>query len=58
MVITMFIDIAPFLGEMVGDELNNQNLDFGEFRHANDKRFPGIRDTLPTRIKGRQNDTP
>ena len=56
MVITMFI--APFLGDMVGDELNNQNLDFGEFRHANDKRFPGIRDTLPTRIKGRQNDTP
>ena len=55
MVITMFI--APFLGDMVGDELNNKNFDFGEFRHANDTRLPGS-DTLPTRIKGRQNDTP
>ena len=43
MVITMLI--APFLGEMVGDELNNKNFDFG-------------RDTLPTSIKGCQNDTP
>ena len=48
--------IAPFLGDMVGDELNNKNFDFGEFRHANDTRLPGS-DTLPTRIKGRQNDT-
>ena len=55
MVITMFI--APFLGDMVGDELNNKNIDFGEIRHANDTRLPGS-DTLPTRIKGRQNDTP
>ena len=55
MVITMFI--APFLGDMVGDEQNNKNFDFGEFRHANDTRLPGS-DTLPTRIKGRQNDTP
>ena len=49
--------IAPFLGDMVGDELNNKSFDFGEFRHANDTRLPGS-DTLPTRIKGRQNDTP
>ena len=55
MVITMFI--APFLGDMVGDELNNKNFDFGEIRHANDTQLPGS-DTLPTRIKGRQNDTP
>ena len=55
MVITMFI--APFLGDIVGDELNNKNFDFGEFRHANDTRLPGS-DTLPTRIKGRKNDTP
>ena len=47
--------IAPFLGEMVGDELNNKNFDFGKFRHANDMRLPGS-DTLPTRIKGCQND--
>ena len=51
MVITMLI--APFLG----DELNNKNFDFGKFRRANDTRLPGS-DTLPTRIKGRQNDTP
>ena len=49
--------IAPFLGDMVGDELNNKNFDFGEFRRANDTRLPGSV-TLPTCIKGRQNDTP
>ena len=38
--ITMFI--APCLGDMVGDELNNKNFDFGEFRHANDTRLPAI----------------
>ena len=42
--------IAPFLGEMVGDELNNKNFDFGKFRHANDTRLPG-RDTLPRGAK-------
>ena len=45
--------IAPFLGDMVGDELNNKNFDFGEIRHANDTRLPGS-DTLPTRIKGQR----
>ena len=55
MVITMFI--APFLGDMVGDELNNKKNDFGKIRHANDTRLPGS-DTLPTLIKGRQNDPP
>ena len=55
MVITMLI--APFLGEMVGDELNNKNFDFGKFRRAHNTRLPG-RDTLPTSIKGCQNDTP
>ena len=54
MVITMLI--AQFLGEMVGDELN-KNFDFGKFRYANDTRLHGS-DTLPTRIKGCQNDTP
>ena len=56
--------IAPFLGEMVGGELNNKIFDFGKFRHANDTRLRGS-DSLPTRtkgsplsLKGCQNDTP
>jgi len=48
--------IAPFLGEMVGDELDKKNSTL-ELWHANDTRVTGS-DTPPTRIKGCRSDTP
>jgi len=49
--------IPPFLKKMVKGELDKKDVDFWIFRHANDTLLPGS-DTLPTRIKGCQNDTP